>query len=78
MLIACVQGKVMLQYQSRQPHIVGRNRRALFAELICVRDGSAFSSWSDHAPAITTRLVLTVAACAVPPRSEAFQSLRRS
>ena len=33
MLVSCVQSKVVLEYKSRQPHIVRRNRCALFPEL---------------------------------------------
>ena len=32
-LVARVQGQIVLQDQSGQPHVVGRDRRALFAEL---------------------------------------------
>src|SRR5450759_723471 len=32
-LVSSVQRQIVLQHQRRQPHVVGRNRRALFAEL---------------------------------------------
>lgn len=32
-LVSCMQEEVVLEHQSGQPHIVRRNRRALFAEL---------------------------------------------
>ena len=33
MLVSRVQGQIVLQYERRQPHVVGRNRCALFPEL---------------------------------------------
>ncbi len=45
-LVSCVQGKVVLQYKSRQPHIVRRNRCALFPEL------------AEHGSVVVSRLVV--------------------
>ena len=45
-LVSCVQGKVVLQDESRQPHIVRRNRCALFPEL------------AEHGSVVVSRLVV--------------------
>jgi hypothetical protein len=46
MLVSRVEPKVVLQYKSRQPHIVRRNRRALFPEL------------AEHRSIVMSRLVV--------------------
>jgi hypothetical protein len=45
-LVSRVQGKVVLQYKSREPHIVRRNRCALFPEL------------PEHGRVVVSRLVV--------------------
>ncbi len=46
MLVSRVLGKVVLQYKSRQPHIVRRNRCPLFSEL------------TEHGSVVVSRLVV--------------------
>lgn len=51
---SCVQGKVVLQHERGQPHIVRRNRRALFAKLAEDRRVvvSSLVVGEDHAHAV--------------------------